>query len=71
MNDRKSSVDDMKYDYRIAGQVIGKMRTELGMLQEPLSGLAEIEHRHLGENRKQVQEYLCRYSMNIGGDRYD
>ena len=53
----------MKYDYRIAGQVIGKMRAELGMLQEPLSGLAEIEHRHLGENRKQVQEYLCRYSM--------
>lgn len=63
LNDRKSGVDDMKYDYRIAGQVIGKMRTELGMLQEPLSGLAEIEHRHLGENRKQVQEYLCRYSM--------
>ena len=36
----------MKYDYRIAGQVIGKMRTELGMLQEPLSGLGKIESRY-------------------------
>lgn len=39
----------MKYDYRITGQVIGRLRTERGMSQELLSGLAGIERSHLGK----------------------
>lgn len=39
----------MKYDYRITGQVIGMLRTERGMSQELLSGLAGIERSHLGK----------------------
>ena len=39
----------MKYDYRITGQVIGRLRTERGMSQELLSGLAGIELSHLGK----------------------
>ena len=40
---------NMKYDYRITGQVIGRLRTERGMSQELLSGLAGIERSHLGK----------------------
>ena len=39
----------MKYDYRIIGQVIGRLRTERAMSQELLSGLAGIERSHLGK----------------------
>ena len=39
----------MKYDYRITGQVIGRLRTERAMSQELLSGLAGIERSHLGK----------------------
>lgn len=37
----------MLYNSRIAGQVIGKLRTERGMSQEVLSGLAGIARSHL------------------------
>ena len=39
----------MKYDYRITGQVIGRLRMERAMSQELLSGLAGIERSHLGK----------------------
>ena len=37
----------MLYNSRIVGQVIGKLRTERGMSQEVLSGLAGIARTHL------------------------
>lgn len=37
----------MLYNSLIAGQVIGKLRTERGMSQEVLSGLAGIGRTHL------------------------
>ncbi len=37
----------MKYDRRITGQIIGMLRTQKGMSQETLSGLAGIARSHL------------------------
>lgn len=37
----------MLYNRRIAGQVIGRLRTSRGMSQEVLSGLAGIARTHL------------------------
>ena len=37
----------MLYNSKIAGQIIGKLRTERGMSQEVLSGLAGIARTHL------------------------
>ena len=37
----------MLYNSQIVGQVIGKLRTERGMSQEVLSGLAGIARTHL------------------------
>ncbi len=37
----------MQYDKKITGQVIGRLRTERGMSQELLSGLAGIARSHL------------------------
>ena len=37
----------MRYDYRITGRVIGRLRTRQGMSQEMLSGLAGIARSHL------------------------
>ena len=37
----------MQYDSRITGQVIGKLRTQRGMSQEVLSGLAGMARSHL------------------------
>lgn len=37
----------MLYNSQIAGQVIGRLRTERGMSQEVLSGLAGIARSHL------------------------
>lgn len=38
----------MRYNNRITGQVIGKLRVEKGITQEVLSGLAGIGRGHLG-----------------------
>lgn len=37
----------MLYNSQIVGQIIGKLRTERGMSQEVLSGLAGIARTHL------------------------
>lgn len=37
----------MLYNSQIVGQIIGKLRTERGMSQEVLSGLAGIARSHL------------------------
>ena len=37
----------MNYDYRVAGQIIGRIRVQLEMSQEVLSGLAGVARRHL------------------------
>ena len=37
----------MRYDSRITGQVIGRLRVKRGMTQEVLSGLAGIARSHL------------------------
>ena len=45
----------MKYNSRITGQIIGRLRTQRGMSQEVLSGLAGVARSHLamsGESRK-------------------
>ena len=38
----------MRYNNKITGQVIGKLRVERGVSQEVLSGLAGIARGHLG-----------------------
>ncbi len=37
----------MDYDARITGRIIGRLRTEKGMTQEVLSGLAGVARSHL------------------------
>lgn len=37
----------MRYDSRVTGQVIGRLRVKRGMTQEVLSGLAGIARSHL------------------------
>ena len=37
----------MEYDARITGRTIGRLRTERGMTQEVLSGLAGVARSHL------------------------
>ena len=37
----------MKYNSRITGQIIGRLRTQRGMSQEVLSGLAGVARSHL------------------------
>ena len=37
----------MEYDARITGRIIGRLRTERGMTQEVLSGLAGVARSHL------------------------
>lgn len=37
----------MLYNSRLAGQIIGRLRTERGLTQEALSGLAGIARSHL------------------------
>ena len=37
----------MKYDKRITGQIIGRIRTQRGLSQEALSGLAGLDRSHL------------------------
>lgn len=37
----------MLYNSRLAGQIIGRLRTERGLTQEALSGLAVIARSHL------------------------
>ena len=37
----------MNYDYRVTGQVIGRLRVQREMSQEALSGLAGIARSHL------------------------
>ena len=37
----------MDYNYKIAGQIIGRLRTQRGMSQEVLSGLSGIARSHL------------------------
>ena len=37
----------MDYNYRITGQVIGRIRTQHGMSQEVLSGLSGVARSHL------------------------
>ncbi len=37
----------MEYNYKVTGLVIGRLRTERGMSQEVLSGLAGIARSHL------------------------
>ena len=37
----------MIYNSRLAGQIIGRLRTEHGLTQEALSGLAGIARSHL------------------------
>lgn len=37
----------MEYNYRITGQVIGRIRTERGISQEVLSGLSGVARSHL------------------------
>ena len=39
----------MLYNRKITGQIIGKLRTQRGMSQEVLSGLAGIARSHLAE----------------------
>lgn len=41
--------EHMQYDRKIMGQIIGTLRTESGMSQEVLSGLAGIGRSHLGK----------------------
>lgn len=37
----------MEYDARITGRIIGRLRTERGITQEVLSGLAGVARSHL------------------------
>lgn len=37
----------MNYDYRVTGQIIGRLRVQREMSQEALSGLAGIARSHL------------------------
>ena len=37
----------MRYDKRITGQIIGRIRTQRGLSQEALSGLAGLDRSHL------------------------
>ena len=37
----------MNYDYRVVGQIIGRIRVQREMSQEVLSGLAGVERSHL------------------------
>lgn len=37
----------MDYNYRITGQIIGRIRTQRGMSQEVLSGLSGVARSHL------------------------
>ena len=39
----------MRYDKKVTGLIIGMLRTEQGMSQEVLSGLAGIGRSHLGK----------------------
>lgn len=37
----------MDYNYKITGQIVGRLRTQRGMSQEVLSGLSGIARSHL------------------------
>ena len=43
----QKGVVTMDYNYKIAGQIIGRLRTQRGMSQEVLSGLSGIARSHL------------------------
>lgn len=38
---------NMEYDYKVTGQIIGRIRVQRGMSQEVLSGLACVARSHL------------------------
>lgn len=60
----------MNYDSRITGQMIGILRTQRGMSQEVLSGLAGVARSHLAmiENgsKKANVDTLWRISSALG-----
>ena len=37
----------MDYNYKITGQIVGRLRTQRGMSQEVLSGLSGVARSHL------------------------
>ena len=43
----QKGVVTMDYNYRITGQIIGRIRTQRGMSQEVLSGLSGVARSHL------------------------
>lgn len=60
----------MRYDTKITGQIIGALRTQRGMSQEVLSGLAGIARSHLGMieigSKKPNVETLWRIAEALG-----
>lgn len=60
----------MLYNSQIVGQVIGKLRTERGMSQEVLSGLAGIARTHLtmieNGSKNASMETLWKISSALG-----
>lgn len=43
----QKGAEKMDYNYRIAGRVVGRLRTQRNLSQETLSGLAGIARSHL------------------------
>ena len=43
----QKGVVTMDYNYKITGQIVGRLRTQRGMSQEVLSGLSGVARSHL------------------------